>query len=343
MGGSLLYYLTILSTLLNIADTDVTFESHPLSLMCNITVDAGPDQVACLPGATATLQGNILGPYINFEWTPATGLDDPFSLNPNATVTVPITYTLSGFAQSTTNLVINGDFGSGISGFSSDYEIAPGSCDAASVATYGILGCEGFYTVGTNPLLTHNDFCSGTDQDGNGSMLIANGSLTGGNVWCQNVTVTPNTFYDFSAWATSVESGSPGILQFTINGTPIGTALNLTPSTCNWLPFNATWNSAASSFATICILNTNTAEAGNDFAIDNIQFNELCEEFDMVTVTPVEAIASALPAVSLDCNDANICQFLNSAGSTTGPGVSYQWTASGPGTISPLMTKLVVD
>ncbi len=54
------------------------------------TMESGPDVTVC-SGATAQLQARGADHY---EWTPSTGLDDPFSATPKATVSETTTYTV---------------------------------------------------------------------------------------------------------------------------------------------------------------------------------------------------------------------------------------------------------
>ena len=58
-----------------------------------------------------------------YQWSPSSGLNNPFILNPTANITGPITYTLTAYGNDpdNQNLVVNGDFSGGNIGFSSDY------------------------------------------------------------------------------------------------------------------------------------------------------------------------------------------------------------------------------
>src|SRR5690606_19006065 len=116
-----------------------------------------------------------------------------------------------------------------------------------------------------------------------GAMLLVNGSgSNNAQVWCQNINVVPNTDYDFSAWAASCTSGSPAVLQFSIDGVLLGTPLYLPSATGQWVNFHALWNSGIKTNIDICIVDQQTALSGNDFAIDDIEFRQLCTEEDSV-------------------------------------------------------------
>lgn len=254
--------------------------------VCNLIVDAGPDTNVCDPGGLLTLQGSITGTSIFYHWSPPSGLSNAFILNPTANITGPITYTLTayGIDPNNPNLVVNGDFSGGNTGFSSDYTFV---VDIPNVQNEMVP--EGTYTVINNPNLVHNGFAACNDHtNGSGNMMVINGAASLQDIWCQTVTISPNTYYNVSAWVASVNPSSPAILQFSINGTPIGTIINALPSTCSWIPFNATWNSGATTSAEICILNLNTAAGGNDFAIDDISMIQLCIVEDEVDITLYE-------------------------------------------------------
>ena len=186
---------------------------------CGITVDAGPDQEICTPGGMVQLNGIVTGNYLQVEWSPVTGLSNPNILNPTANVTSTITYTLKVLAKSNNNLIFNGDFEMGNTGFTTEYVVGTTSCFGL-----GYLDCEGTYDVINNPQLGHANFSPcGDHTTGSGNMMVVNGDTDPGKeVWCQMVTVMPNTYYDFSAWLANVNPASPAQLQFSINGITLG-------------------------------------------------------------------------------------------------------------------------
>ena len=117
-------------------------------------------------------------------------------------------------------------------------------------------------------------------------MLLVNGSaVPDANIWCQTITVQPNTTYAFSAWLMSASPESPAILDFTVNGTPFGAPLLASSTTCQWAEFYALWESGSTTSASICITNQNLAGSGNDFALDDITFTPLCTYTDSITIT----------------------------------------------------------
>jgi gliding motility-associated-like protein len=202
---------------------------------------------------------------------------------------------------------MNGDFSGGATSFNSDYTL---SSDTQ---------IEGTYFVTTNANLTHPGFTGVDHTTGTGNFMVVNGSGTpNSSVWCQTITVQPNTDYVFSTWVSTLALGSPAILQFSINGTTIGTPFNA-PATLNtWDEFYSTWNSGSATSAIICIVNQNTNTGGNDFGIDDIFFSALCSSTESITIT-----VNPLPNISAG-SDVTICegQSVTLSGSN---GVSYVW------------------
>jgi gliding motility-associated-like protein len=180
------------------------------------------------------------------------------------------------------NLIENGDFEMGDTLFTSDYSYGTGG-------TWGILSFAGTYAISTDPINTHTNFSScGDHSSGNGNMMVVNGSeLANAIIWSQTLDVQPNTNYQFSTWLMSVVSENPAQLQFAINGINFGATFSPGPVTCNWQQFAEVWNSGSNSLAIISIVNQNTAESGNDFAIDDVIFYELCSYTDSIQVNYV--------------------------------------------------------
>ena len=117
-------------------------------------------------------------------------------------------------------------------------------------------------------------------------MMVVNGSGTANtNVWCQNINVTPNTDYQFSAWAVNALNDlNVTQLQFSINSVNLRPIFSTPTIGCSWQQFFQTWNSGLISSAEICINNQNTSGGGNDFIIDDITFRPICVDYDTITV-----------------------------------------------------------
>lgn len=246
-----------------------------------------PDTVSCA-GKPVQLRTQ---PALDFCWSPISFLDDPLSPDPMAN---PPATTKYYFTAKTTgvNLVANGDFSGGNTGFTSGYVYADPNTT------------EGQYTVGTNPS-NWNGATSGCGDHttGSGNMLIVNGApVAGVNVWTsQTMAVSPGTNYAFSVWVTSIYPVNAAILQFSINGTPLGSPISPSTNTCTWSQFYTTWNSGNSTSATISLVNNNTIREGNDFALDDISFAPVILQTDSVTINVETAAVTATPSDTIVC------------------------------------------
>ncbi|MEZ4987421.1 MAG: hypothetical protein R2795_20645 [Saprospiraceae bacterium] len=282
---------------------------------CGVTIQLDPQIDLCAPGS-ALLSPSVTGNYLSFTWLPSSGLSAPSQLTTSATVSSNTTYTLQVNSLGTANLIVNGDFSMGDTGFTSDYIYGTGG-------GVGLLSNEGQYAIADDAGDTHNQFAHCSDHTGGGNMMVVNASGDASNIWCQNISVTPNTTYQFSAWVTSVVSQNPAQLQFSVNGQLLGAPYNASAATCNWQNFTAQWSAGMATNAQICIANTNFTPAGNDFALDDISFREICVTTAAVDIVIHEVDASlAVPAEICRANTSiNPSDFLV-AGAT--PGGSWQ-------------------
>jgi len=258
--------------------------------------------------------------------TPGNGFDtylwDNNSTSITRTVSQAGTYSVT-VGQTGGNIISNGDFESGDVGFSTDYAHGTGG-------TYGLLSTAGQYAISTSPSNVHTNFMSCTDHtSGSGNMLIANGAGTPNtDVWCQTVTISPNTNYSFSCWITNaLNDANVALLQFYVNGSPIGSIFSPSTSGCLWQKYSNTWNSGPLTSVTLCIVNQNTVDSGNDFAIDDISFAPLCLASDTIIVSTNPTPSISTVSVSPICQGDTV---LLQANSTTN-GLTYLWT---PGSVS---------
>lgn len=278
--------------------------------------DAGPDITICEPGQSARIMGSISGSYDRYYWEPVSGLVPPNSLTPTARPIQTTTYRLVVEAKSNTNLIVNGDFAGGNSGFTSDYDYFPPGTPFTG---------WGQYSVHNQPSAFNGGFSNCSDITGEGMMFIADAGLSPGlEFWCQTVDVDPNTEYEFSFWGTSIYPVSPSIFQVNFNGVPGGGPFANAATPCNWQKYTTRWNSGGNTSVTICLEDLNIELGGNDFAIDDIQLLKICKEYDEVTIEVVEIIADGGGPYELTCADPIIQ--LDGGLSSQGPGYSYEWT-----------------
>ncbi len=239
-------------------------------------LDLGNDVMLC---QGQTVDFTVPAGYDFHSWNVTSG-------NP-ATVTISGTQTVILEVQNSTgNLVVNGDFEAGNTGFTSQYNAPstppPGNC-------CGLLSNAGDYAITTNPNIVHTNFvnCVDVTATGPGNMMVVNGSTIANTiVWAQTISVSPNTDYNFSAWVSSLENTNSinvSHLQFFINGVQVGPIFQPSLTGCSWQQFFETWNSGIEISADISIIAQNSA-GNNDFALDDISFSATCVQSDTVEV-----------------------------------------------------------
>lgn len=287
-------------------------------------VNAGPDKEIC-NGMTTQLEGSSSGNY-SYIWT-STPFDptisNPNILTPTVSPAQTTVYTLEGRETSNANLVTNGDFEQGNTGFISDYDY----CDQQYCLE--ISPANGEYGINDDPSYLHEDFPScGDHTSGSGLMMICNGDENPNSTLYQTTVnnIQTNTDYEFSAFITSMTWSIPNFgatFRFEINGTSIGT-YNATSNICTWGEFSTIWNSGTSTTATIRIINTTTipSDWGNDFALDDISLKEVIVFTDNCTVTVNEIPTSTFDLQQSACmNDTVIITYTGNPGTNA----SYYW------------------
>lgn len=278
----------------------------------NITVDVQQDNFLVVTNDTTICLGAtkqlITQPALSYCWTPTTYLDDPSIQNPTTSTQESITYYLTSTSLSN-NLITNGDFSAGNTGFTSAYLYSPSS---------GFN--PGVYNVGSNITAWHPGMSPCSDHTtGNGNMMMVNGAdVPNIEVWSQTVSVVPNTNYSFSTWLQHITTVNPASLQFSINGVNIGQIFNASSTSCVWKQFYTTWNSGNNTVAKISIVNQNQIYTGNDFALDDISFAPVFMKKDSVKITVDTADINTSA-------DADVCEKTPVQLNTTG-GVNYSWS-----------------
>ena len=271
----------------------------------------GRDTAFCSP-----MNYTINGPvgYNSYSWTPGGATTQ------NITATNTGTYICTADILSN-DLVANGDFSLGNTLFASNYivPVTPGP--------FGLLSNPGTYLVTTDPNLGHTNFLSfGDHTTGTGNMMVCNGSAVANDiVWTETISVTPNTNYNFSAWVASVyntTAGNEAQLQFSINGSLLGTAFSAPFTGGVWANFATNWNSGVSTSAVITIVDQNfTAPGANDFALDDIFYQQICSHSDTIIITE-----NLTPTVTPSATNSVICNG-NPTTLTASGAATYTWTS----------------
>ena len=216
-----------------------------------------------------------------YQWTPAAGLSSDTAHNPTASPSVTTTYTVTGYNLHGPNLVTNGGFEAGNTGFYSSYNYMN-----SYITGYGQ------YTINTDGQIVWGTGGHIYGYGGSGYFMSVDGATTpNAVVWQQTVNVTPNTHYAFSAQVVSMlnsyQQNAQALLQFSVNGTPIGPIFHAPGVLNSWVQYYDVWYSGNATTATLTILNQNTNGTGNDFGLDDIAFYDLdsCSVSMDVTVT----------------------------------------------------------
>ncbi|MBX3242473.1 MAG: gliding motility-associated C-terminal domain-containing protein [Chitinophagaceae bacterium] len=276
-----------------------------------IAIQIQPDSLIITHDTTickdASLQLNAIN-ALNYCWTPSAGLSATNIASPVATPAISTTYYLNALVTEN-DLILNGDFSSGNTGFTSEYSYVTNN------------NGEGQYFVGPAPATWNPQFtqiCG--DHTGNGNMLMVNGESTEDRiVWSQTIDISPNTNYAFSTWVQSLSIDNPTQLMFSINGNTIGNTISAGLPICNWSQFYATWNSGDNTTAVIAIVNKNTGTGGNDFALDDIHFAPFSIKTDSIVIAVEEPRITAF-------TDTTICEGSFAQLGASGNFASYQWT-----------------
>lgn len=222
-----------------------------------------------------------------------------------------------------TNLVTNGNFSSGNTGFTSPAQTYSGGSPPTLA--------PGGYTVWTNPNQTNSYYASmGDHTTGTGNLLIVDVNGTIGSVVYQTtVSITSGVTYFFSAWFANINqtyANSP-ILKFSITVGGVTTALGnpaYVDSTDNsWKQFFASYTASSTTTATIQIENDRAGSNGNDLGLDDIYFAGGCSNISNLSVFGSNASIPDLYAC-----DYSFPYTVSSGLPNSGSGYTFQWKNS---------------
>ena len=186
--------------------------------------------------------------------------------------------------QEGTNLVTNGDFSGGNSGFTTNLIYSIGTSS------------PGRYAIRTNSNTFWIGGCSTPDHTPGGgtSMLCVDARTTGITIgWAQTIdSLEQNRDYIFTFYTKfAVCSSSPFVpsLQILINATQLGDTVIVRNGP--WRKCSYVWNSGSATSAVIQIVDTVPGGSGNDFLLDDISFTR-CDTSVFVDAGPNDEVCT---------------------------------------------------
>lgn len=168
------------------------------------------------------------------------------------------------------NLLANGSFSAGNTGFTSDYTYVPGNGTIATV--------PGEYSVISNPATAFtNGYLSYGSYPPGGLMFFADGWLPTANAWAENVTISTAGMYTFTGWVADPDPNiaNPETLGLFINGQQTGGTFTSTQVGA-WQEWTLSLSLSNPGTDTISIrdLNNNYAQGNDDFTLDNLSLTQ---------------------------------------------------------------------
>ena len=298
--------------------TDVLVDSYGNDSVCVLHLEeVVPPVLTIRPDTTINAGDEVLlwatgADYI--QWSPDTYITQNDEMQSIAMPQTTIQYTATGYniPKEGNNIVINGDFEDGNTGFFTDFHYftpytSPGSCGDYTITDdvmgywYGYVGSVKAY-------------------GGQGNMMILDGMTTPhAVVWSQQVTVKPNTLYAFSAQVMSAldsyMEGQYALLQFAVNDEQVGPIFHSPNRLYEWEKFYSLWYSGDATTVVLTIYNQNDNYLGNDFAIDEIRFEELSTECPATASVTISVIGDE------PCAEGVVTEMFD----TICYGESYEW------------------
>lgn len=186
-----------------------------------------------------------------------------------------IANTVEAFAVgSDGELVSNGDFEDGATGFTSDYP------QDLSLIDEGTPQPNGAFEIAEDPIDVTVNFASFGDNSGGGEMMVVwSGPNTGELVWSQTVTVEPEMTYVFSAAVATALPGREPALDFRVDGVSLGVPI-VGGDGGVWERTYASYTNDSSTEVTIALYNVKTTLQQTGFGLDDISFKPYTTDTD---------------------------------------------------------------
>jgi gliding motility-associated-like protein len=273
-----------------VRDDDGTEATTTMNVLGSVQIENGEDSVEACPGESLTLTAvNLQNASPNFIWSsspsgsPVLSSSDSYTIN-SVNAGEETVYVLSDLYVE--NLLVNGSFESGNSGFTSTYSYYTGGQYATTP------GNDGFYSIsnaGTNQC-QYFSITGGANQQSlaaqDGSQyFIADGATYSSVVYEQTVNgLTAGETYRFQFWyAAGNPDATRAQLRINIDGGNMGTLTFTDPTqwTQQSYDFSATGTSATITFTNLTATGSTN---GNDFFLDNMELLEPCSVMDEIKI-----------------------------------------------------------
>ena len=257
---------------------------------------SGPDIRYCVNEQNEIyLAGEIFGDVVSYQWEPAAGLSDPNILNPRVLdPSFAQEFTLCVFRRAGFNLVPNGNFAQGDTGFTSDYITG--------------MSTPGEYMITNDPTTFFSLFpdCDDNSENDDQMMIVDGATSSNQNIWCQQLEVNQGGTYIFSAHAANLCGDcfdNYPLLSLTANGTAINIPEPLDSDDCDWQIIESDPWVASDMIVEFCITNNELEPIGNDFAIDDIELFFVCKGGDgePCIVAPYSPLGVDIAPVEIAC------------------------------------------
>ena len=159
--------------------------------------------------------------------------------------------------------LVNGDFSSGNTGFTTGYPLVTAN---GTVHT----NPPSYNTIQNPSVAFTNGYANYTDHTGDaaGLMLFVDGEA-GTSFWGETPTLAANTTYTFSFWATGADSTSQADVQFSVNGSNVGSDHQLT-TVGSWLEYSDQFTTGSAGTYSLSLADHNGVQTGNDFTVDDL-------------------------------------------------------------------------
>lgn len=198
----------------------------------------------------------------------------PLPLNSKTLLAAFVMSAVPALAQAT-NLIGNGDFESGLTGFNTDYQTSASGC----INCVGVNGNTLNWYYAPGYVVNFNDHTSGS-----GLMLLYDppGTPSALRIWHQSVNVVAGQTYTFSGWGREANSENPawnnGLIQFEVNGAALGTLATVEHQ---WTLFSGDYLATATGPVTLALRDMNSSTWNGTYtAIDDLSFAAAVPEAD---------------------------------------------------------------